>query len=291
MSGPSPASRPRSDGAMVATSSAAAAGSSATRRGARPSPSTRMPLRDSSALHGGHDELAAIGDLVDRVARDDDAVVAHERDARGGLAGARLEGRPQVADGARQRQARVRVGHPEGLVAEDARRDGLAVLVAGHAVGDDGVRVEHEALRQERVEEQLHRGPAALGLGQPGLRGHAHDRVGLALEAGLGLRTGAAVEQVEQRRHLERHEVVRLERGQRHAAGLDVDDAVGLHRGVAAAAARVLRVPPEALRHLDGVDDDLVGEVEQVPGLPAGFGHRDASVMASTRTCSPSSAK
>ena len=228
------------------------------------------------APDGAHDVLVELGDLGDGVGRDDDAVVAHEGDAWCRPAGARAVALTQFVDLPSQRQARVGVGHPQGIVAEELAHQLLALQVAGDRVGHDGVGVEHEALGQQRVEHQLHRRAAALGLGHAHLGRGAHDGVGCTREAGLFVLGATVEQQVEQGPGRERHEIVRLDDRERDAAGLDVDDAAVLDRRVAAAAARVLGVAAEAVGHGHRVTDGLVVGGQQAELCE--IGHRGVPV-------------
>ncbi len=178
----------------------------------------------------------------------------------------------QLVDLARQGQAGVGIGDPQGLVAEEVAHDGLAVLVAGHGVGHDGVRVQHEALGQQRVEHQLNRRTPALGLGQAHLGGGAHDGVGRTGDARL-VDLGTTFEQeLQQGPGRERYEIVRLDGRQGYAAGLDVHHATGLDRRVAATTAGVLGIAAEALGHVDRSSDELI--VERQGGGRDVVGHR-----------------
>ncbi len=232
------------------TSSAAAAGGvrgHAAGCAAGPSTSGR-PCATSSAADGGHDVLAALGDLVGRVAvtmmpwspmnviRGAGLPVRASKAARsvvGWRAPAAGPGPCRAPTGPRRRRGAPRWPRRPGCRSRRWARWGAcgARYVSGRSEwkssSTEGRRPLASA-RRARVAMRM------TGSGWPSSRASASA-------------PARAVQQIQQRRHLQGHQVVRLERGQGHTAGLDVDDAVRLDRRVAAAATRVLGVTPEAL--------------------------------------------
>ncbi len=172
-------------------------------------------------------------DVAGGVARDDQPVVREQGEAGRGCAGARLVLGAGGADGVGEGQARVRVGHPDHAVPEEPPGKLGPVPVAADGVHEDRVRMEHEALGKQRVEQELDRGASPAGRCQPCLHRHAHHGV----VAGVG-HGRVALEHLQQARRVQRHEGVGLEGGERDAARLDPEDAIGLGGGVAAATAR-----------------------------------------------------
>ena len=165
------------------------------------------------AADGAHDVLVELGDLGDGVSGDDDAVVAHEGDAWRRATGAGRRGpraaRGSCAPGAGPGRCRAPTGHRRrrGRVMSSSP---LRLQVT--ALGTMACVWSTKRLRQQRVEHQLHRRAAALGLGHAHLGGGPHDRVGSAGEAGLVLLAAAVEQQLEQGSGRERHEVVSLDR-------------------------------------------------------------------------------
>jgi hypothetical protein len=93
------------------------------------------------------------------------------------------------------------------------------------------------------------------------------------------------VEERQQRRHVERHQVLSRQRGEGHAAGLDVQDPIDLGGHVSAAAPRELRVATEALRQLDELLEHVRRRRGELPPAEPPCAHRPtARDAASTRS-------
>ncbi len=217
----------------------------------------------------GHEPRRSLVDLGRGIPADDDPVVLHDGDGRGRPAGALDVGAPGFDDGTRQRQPGIGVGHPHGLVAEEPGGEGGAVAVAGDRVEVDGVRVEHEALGQEGMEQQLHGGPSPARVGQARRHGRPHDRIDLG-SGSLG--SAAALAASSAWRSSSRGSMSSGTRSsaasvaEGHAARLDVQDAIDLHRRVAAAAARELGVASESSGHADELVERGDGRRRAAPG-------------------------
>ena len=190
------------------------------------------------------------GDLRGGVAGDDDAVVAQQRDPWRGLAGTCRVRVTYRGDPAGQRDTRVDVVDDDRVVAEEAFRQRIRVGVARQRVGGQRVQVQHERLVDEGVEEDLDAGATAAAVRREQRRcGRGHHRVAVDRLV--------AHERVEQGLKVQRYEVCLREREQRHAARLDVEDAVNLDRGVAATGTRVLRLAVP-VGDLDEVGEQLI---------------------------------
>ncbi len=254
--------------------------------------------------HGLDEPRGSLVDLGRRVPPDDDPVVLHDGDRRRRQAGPLGVRPPSFDDGPGERKAGVGVGHPHRAISEQPLGEGAAVAAAGDRVDVDGVRVDHEALGQEGVEQQLHGGPAPAGVGQAGRHGRAHDRVPPAVGTLVGRavvgrrivgrrvvgRRGAGVEERQQRLHVERHEIVRGERCESHATRLDVQDAVDLGRGVAAAPPAELGVTAEAPGDLDQLFERRDRRRRQLPSADLPAAHRAPARDAAPISSAPCSA-
>ena len=193
-------------------------------------------------------------DVACRVAGDDQPVVREQRETRWGRARPCLVLGSGGADRVGEGQARVRVGHPDHAVPEEPPGKLGPVPVAADGVHEDRVRMEHEALGKQRVEQELDRGASPARGCQPCFHGHAHHGIVAGVHHGR-----VALEHLQQARRVQRHERIGLEGGQGDAAGLDPEDAVGLGGGVAAAAAREPRVLAEPARERDQLVQDRGG--------------------------------
>ena len=227
-------------------------------------------------------------DLLRRVSGDDEPVVLHQGHRRRRPAGAGLVGAASIDDGTREREPRIRVGDPQRLVAEQAPGEGRAVAVAGDGVDLDRVGVQDEALGQEGVEQELHGGPAPAGVAQPRCHPGAHDRVPHG-PVRVGWRV-AGTEHLEEWLHVQRNELVRGERREGNTARLDVQDAVDLRRGVAAAASGELGIATIAPGHLDEGVQRRDGPRRQLAASWLQRAHRVATLDTASISSAPISA-
>ena len=227
-------------------------------------------------------------DLLRRVSTDDEPVVLQQGHRRRGPARAGPVDAASIDDGTREGEARIGVGNPQCLVAEQAPDERGAVAVAGDRVDLDRVCVQDEALGQEGVEQQLHGGPAPAGVTQPRRHPGAHDRV--PGESVRVRRRVARPEHLEERLHVQRDEIVRGERREGDAARLDVQDAVDLRRGVAAPTSRELGVPTIAPGDLDQSVERRDRRRRQLPASGREGAHRAATLDASSISSRPISA-
>ena len=148
-----------------------------------------------------------------------------------------------VDDAPGQRQPRVGVRDPQGLIAEQFCRELPTVSRAGQRIDRGRVGVDDDPLRQQRVEDQLDRGTPMVGLVQPRLHADAQH----FLTAGQRGRVRGG-HHGKERLHHERHQRAWAEGRERNAARLDVQHPVRLAGAVSAAAPRVRRVAPEVAR-------------------------------------------
>ena len=155
-------------------------------------------------------------------------MVAEERDRWRGSAVRGRERAATVGDEACQRNARVRVVDPQGLVAEDLLAQLLTARVARDRVGGQRVQVNDERVGNEGVEEDLDAGTA---LERATLRQLGRRTDGVFARGELF----GILEGVQKGRNVERDQVFLAQGCERDAAGLDKERVACFRGGVSTA--------------------------------------------------------
>ena len=167
-------------------------------------------------------------DLFERIGPHENAMVAEEEDLRlrTTLGLGCVEA---LLDHGRERIARVGILDPEGIREELGHSLG-PIAGAGHAVDKGRVEMDHVGV----LDHVVHRGLDGGAARASGLDGGGHQRLylGLALPGALGHGFG---EHALQRRAPDLDKLVLLNRGQRGAAGFDIEEFIVLEGGVATA--------------------------------------------------------
>ena len=177
-------------------------------------------------------------------------MIAEERDRRWGSVVRGRERAATVVDEARERNARVRVVDPQGLVAEDLLAQLLTARVARDRVGGQRMQVNDERVGNEGVKEDFDAGAV---LERATLRELGRRANGVFAPGELFW----MLEGVQKGRNIEGDQVFLAQGCERDATGLD-EECVACFRGrVSAAGARVFRVRTDLVGQFDELGDEV----------------------------------